>query len=459
MDTNHHAIHELDLLIVGGGASGALAALGAVYGCGFNGSIMIVEKESLPLRKLLASGNGRCNLANMSGFEGHYHGTNPSFVEGVLRRLPATELLELFGRWGLITRVDHANRVYPRSMQAKSVSLILLRALARCGLSVQTDTEVLSVEQVENGFRVALSDGTAVKAQAVVIAAGSPASPNLGGSSSGLSILKLLGHTVLEPLPALVPLNLTKSDVMKGAEGVRFRGSAIFESYDGETSPPVSGEFLITSYGLSGIASMELARYVSKAQERRDLWSRKQNDGLGKIVIDFLPEIGLKELESHLKSSAYAFSVDEVRSHVLYDSRRLRTEQLVSSAKTEEDVTDLNILLAGVVPEKIGRIILSSIKCESIHKQQIFTRIANTLKKFELKVEGTRGFEFAQVATGGAVTDEFDAVTLMSENIPGLFACGEILDVDGDTGGYNLLWAFSSGYQAGISAGRYVTGG
>lgn len=444
------------MLIVGGGASGIFAALGAVYDAGFNGSVMIIEKEDRPLRKVLASGNGRCNLANMSDLEGRYHGANPSFVNGALRRLPATELLELFERWGLRTRVDHANRVYPRSMQAKSVSLILLRALAHYELSVRTETEVLSIEKMEDGFEAALSDGTAVIARAVIIAAGSPASPNLGGSSSGLSFLQRLGHTVLEPEPALVPLTLTKSDVMKGAEGVRFRGSAYFESYVGDISPTVKGEFLITSYGLSGIASMELARYVSKAERYGRTESRNIDDGIGQVVIDFLPEIGRNELKSHLESSAYAFPTDRARQQDRHDSRRLYTEQQASPSDNIDETVELNALLAGVVPEKIGRVILSSFNSDRLQKPQLFAAIANALKGFELAVEGTRGFEFAQVAAGGVATAEFDAVTLMSEKVPGLFACGEIFDIDGDTGGYNLLWAFSSGYQAGINAARYL---
>lgn len=457
LNKNHLAVQEIDMLIIGGGASGIFAALGAVYESDFTGSVAIVEKESRPLRKLLASGNGRCNLANMSEPEGHYHGTDPFFVKGALRRLSASDLIELLGRWGLKTRVDHARRVYPRSMRSSSVSLILLRALARYGLSVRTETEVLSVEKADDSFHVSLSDGTSVLARAVVMAAGSPASPNLGGSSSGLSIMQSLGHTVLKPLPALVPLNLTNSDVLKGAEGVRFLGNAYFESWAGDKSPTVTGEFLVTSYGLSGIASMELARLVSKAQERGHADHHKQDEGVGKIVIDFLPEIGLKELEFYLASSLCAVSVNRSRNHARHDSRRLRTEQPESTDDEEDDV-DLNVLLAGVVPEKLGRAIISMKKLDHLRGSQRFAMIAGALKKFELTVEGTRGFEFAQISTGGAVTAEFNAGTLMSEKVPGLFACGEILDVDGDTGGYNLLWAFSSGYQAGISASRYLTG-
>ncbi|NMB29523.1 MAG: aminoacetone oxidase family FAD-binding enzyme [Clostridiaceae bacterium] len=456
MNKNLHAVQEIDMLIIGGGASGILAALGAAYGSNFTGSIVIVEKESRPLRKVLASGNGRCNLANMSELEGRYHGTDPLFVKGALRRLSASDLIELLGRWGLKTRVDHAQRVYPRSMQSSSVSLILLRALARYGLSVRTETEVLSIEKADDCFLVSLSDGTSIQARAVIMAAGSPASPQLGGSSSGLSILQSLGHTILKPIPALVPLNLTKSDILKGAEGVRFLGNAYFESSIGGRSPTVEGEFLVTSYGLSGIASMELARHVSKAQERGHAVHGKQGEGVGKIVIDFLPEIGLKELESHLASSLCAVSVNRSRNHARHDSRRLRTETSPSSSDDKEDAVNLNVLLAGVVPEKLGRAIIAMNKLDRLHGPKRFARIAEALKKFELTVEGTRGFEFAQISTGGAVTAEFNAGTLMSEKVPGLFACGEILDIDGDTGGYNLLWAFSSGYQAGISAACYL---
>lgn len=454
---NHRAIREIDILIIGGGASGVFAALGALYESGFGGSIAIVEKENRPLRKLLASGNGRCNLANMSELEGRYHGSDPFFVNGALCRLPASDLIDLFGRWGLMTRVDHAHRVYPRSMQASSVSAVLLRTLAHYGLSVRTGTEVLSIEKADDRFLVALSDGAYLKARTVIMAAGSPASPKLGGSSSGLSLLQSLGHTVFEPMPALVPLNLTKSDVLKAAEGVRFLGSAYFESRTGDTSPTVTGEFLVTSYGLSGIASMELARYVSKAQACCAADHRTCDEGVGHIVIDFLPEIGLKELESHLASSVCAVSLDGLKDRAQHDSRRLRTDTAASSG-SREDVANLCALLAGVVPEKLGRAVISKTDMDRWHGPRLFAVIAGALKKFELAVEGTRGFDFAQVATGGAATAEFSSATLMSGKVPGLFACGEIFDVDGDTGGYNLMWAFSSGYQAGVAAAHYLMG-
>jgi len=448
LDDNTRDTRAVDLLIIGGGASGALAALGAVSEGNFRGSVEIVEKEKIPFRKLLASGNGRCNLANLADPLGHYHGSRPSFVNGALFRMPARELLSLFERLGLMTFVDHAERVYPRSMQSKSVVIILRRALSDAGISVNADVGVLSVERDETCFRVQLSDQSSVRARSVIVAAGSPASPQLGGSDSGVSLLRSLGHTICEPLPALVPLRLRKHDMMSDAEGVRFRGSACFESFTGVRSPDVSGEFLITSYGLSGIAAMELGLFVSQASrdsrsrgarggripaegfrqgrgEQASKDSETAGEAVGKVIIDFLPEMSSESLRTHLESH---------RAH----------EHMAA-------------FLSGVVPEKIARVILTSVHSDPHDPLRCIAETAGALKGFALEVEGTRGFEFAQVASGGAVTDEFDSSTMMSRIVPGLFACGEVLDIDGDTGGFNLLWAFSSGYLAGRSSARYLT--
>lgn len=257
-------------------------------------------------------------------------------------------------------------------------------------------------------------------------------------------------------MPALTPLKIKKHHLLRLAEGVRFRGSAYFESISGECSPTVEGEFLITSYGLSGIASMELARFVSEAEYLMKQKKTDTDEIVGKVIIDFLPEVSSATLRTHLEMLLCSHASGAMTKTEPFDPRRLRVESTKPQEKTGAVSDRLRTIIAGLVPEQISQSIVSSDSAKNDRLSRLVVDLTNTLKRFELEVEGTRGFEFAQVATGGALTKEFDSVTMMSHIIPGLFACGEILDIDGDTGGYNLMWAFSSGYQAGISAADFL---
>lgn len=385
-----------DIAIIGGGAAGALAALGA-RSIDRSLSILILEKEERRFRKIGASGNGRCNLLNECDIEGRYHGSDPTFVRGALYRMTAADLRRYFASIGLLTLLDREGRVYPRSMQSRSVIRVLERALGHAGVMWRAPVTVTDVTSGDD-FILTTEDGDVIRARSVVIACGGPAAPNLGGSSSGLTLLRSLGHAIVPPRPALVPLTLADHPLTAMAAGVRFRGRAAVDDTVSE------GEFLITDYGLSGIAAMELGRAVA------------MHPGTDATVeIHFLPECTEDEILMYLMAGR----------------------------------DDLPTALAGLVPENIGRALLASEP-----KDMSLERLAHRLTSLSVPVRGTRGFEFAQVTAGGAATDGFDPTTMMSDIVPGLFAAGEVLDIDGDTGGFNLMWAFASGWLAGESAAR-----
>ncbi len=432
---------SFDLVIAGGGASGVIAALVACDE-GLSGkSIAIIEKEEILLRKVRASGNGRCNLANMGSISTRYHGRHPQFVRGVFSRVTTEALLDYFRSIGLVTISDEEGRVYPRSMQAESVVLTLTRALNERNITVHTEKQLVRISRELSRFLLDLSDGTTWDTRALIIATGGPAAPNLGGDSSGLGILMSLGHTCEKLLPALVPLELHRHPLLQKAEGVRFRGQAYFENLEGLRSETVSGEFLITSYGMSGIAAMELGRAVSMAAASlpdyflkecvidhhnvpRSKECSRSNGGIGDLVIDFLPEFSEEELVSFFYMQGCTG---------LTPSDRWR------------------LVLAGLIPAKIADALLV-VSPEPLTPEAV----AHMIKALSLPVTGTHGFEFAQVTAGGISTRDFDPRTLESCKIPRLFAAGEALDIDGDTGGFNLMWAFSSGILAGISAARVL---
>jgi predicted Rossmann fold flavoprotein len=413
MDHQHY-----DLLIIGGGASGILSAIGAREK-GFTGSILVVEKEVQPLRKVLASGNGRCNLASLAPFHEHYQGDNPSFVNPVFERYPAPEMLSYFRKMGLLTIEDKEQRVYPRSFQARSVTLLLLNALRIKEIQLVFPVRITELSKPDHEFLLKTDQGDSLTAGAVIVAAGSCASPDLGGGRLGYELLQSLGHRLNEPVPSLVPLTLSPHPLIKFAEGVRFRGAVTFIPREG-SGRRTQGEYLITKYGLSGIAAMELGSAVAG--------SKAGSMSPGSIRIDFLPELGLEEIERILHASEVA-----------------------------DD--DWRIAMSGLVPDKIARALvtcISSFEDDLPDRQAMVEALASKLKETEVGVTGTRGFQFAQVASGGVATTDFDPLTLMSSRVPGLFACGEVLDVDGDTGGFNLLWAFASGRQAGGSAASFL---
>lgn len=390
---------DLDLAVIGGGASGALAALGARR-AGFAGNITVFEKEEEPFRKILASGNGRCNLANYSAAEGRYHGENPGFALDILSRFPARFITGLFEEMGLLTLEDKEGRLYPRSLQARSVALILEEALKEEGILLSYPSLVQEVVKNEGHFQIRLAGNQSVRSRALILAGGGMASPQLGGSGLPLDMLESLGHRTKTPVPALVPLLVPDHPLTRYAQGVRFRGRALLQAGNGQ-SRLSEGEFLIASYGLSGIAAMELGSLVSRSP--------------GKLEIDFLPE---------------------------------REEAFIQKILAGKDSRPA---LSGLVPDKIGRALLILSDREGIPLHRL-------IKRLVLPVTGNRGFDFAQVAAGGVLTADFDPDTLMSKIQDGLFACGEVLDIDGDTGGFNLLWAFSSGYLAGRSAALYLMG-
>ena len=414
----------VDLIIVGGGASGVIAALSARQGGLTSSSIMILEKESQPLRKVLASGNGRCNLLNTQTIDGHFHGKDPTFSQAVIRNMTAESLIDYFGKLGLITLQEGEGRVYPRSMQSRSVSMILVRALEEHNIVLKCSTTVNRLEKTGDLFKLSLQDGSILSARAVIMATGSCASPDLGGTAIGYDLLVSLGHAVSEPRPALVPLNLSPHPLMKYAEGVRFRGCVCFESRATGLSQSC-GEFLITSYGLSGIAAMELGRTVALSCANTNV---AKHEKVGTLVIDFLPELEVETIADILG----------------------RQDALKHEPRSA---------LAGLVPDKVGQAIISLVADKPrsrLSGDHMPLCLAQMLKGLVCDVTGTRGFAFSHIASGGIVTDGFDSASLMSKRVPGLFACGELLDVDGDTGGFNLLWAFSSGYLAGQSVARYL---
>ena len=371
--------------------------------------ILLFERQSRVGRKLLSTGNGRCNLTNTGASLENYHGQNPAFALPVLCALPPEKILEFFLELGLVTTEEYGGRVYPMSNSANSVVDVLRFALNRENIELLTGAPVTGVKRSGKGFTILTDQGT-YAAQSLIIACGGCAGARLGGVKDGYELLKSLGHRRTGLFPSLVQIT-TDPTYPRALKGVRCQAAL---RLSGCASGESSGELQFTEKGVSGPAAFDLSRRVSVS-----------GDGKKFLHIDFLGTLGENELKRLIKS---------------------RKEALPALSCQE--------LLTGVLHNKIGQMV---IKYAEIPQNQPISalnskdieKIASACQNFVLPVRGTEGFDSAQVTAGGMDTAQFNPETLESLIVPGLFACGEVLDIDGDCGGYNLQWAFASGITAG----------
>lgn len=397
------------IVIIGAGASGLMAAIAASRVRPH--SVLLLEKEVRVGRKLLATGNGRCNLLNMRLDKGHYHGSGAHIAQNVLERMTPAWLLDAFAAIGLVCREESEGRVYPFSGQASAVLDSLRLACDRQGVQVLTETPVSQIRMDQDRFHIQIAGQQPILADRVILAGGGKASPSLGSDGSALKLLARLGHTLTDTFPAIVPLRLP-SDRIRGLKGIRMQATLTLH-VDQSPVHTERGEALLTEYGLSGIAAMQLARETNLALARQQ-----------QVTV----QIQLMDPQS--ASALVAFR---------------------SNAFREQP---MERFFTGVLHKQLGATLLreAGLLAGTPISEASTRPLIALLSDWRLPVLGTQPLAQAQVTAGGALATEFDPQTLASYLIPGLYACGEILDVDGDCGGYNLMWAWASGILAGQSA-------
>ena len=396
--------------IIGGGASGMAAA---IFAARSGAEVILFERQARVGRKLLATGNGRCNLTNIHACEGGYHGDDPSFADAAIQSFSPEETLSWFAQLGLLTVTEGSGRVYPYSDQANSVVDVLRFALQQENIHLKTGFEVEKVKKTGAGFSVC-SRQEQICCDQVIIACGGLAGTALGGSMSGYKLLRAFGHSITRLRPTLVQVK-SSWPALPGLKGVRCNCNASLLR-DQEVVASSCGELQFTQYGLSGPVIFEISR--DACQGKGDWVCR----------LDFLPQLHVQEVIDLLK-------------------------QRRNTPLAAED------LLTGILHNRLGRVLVQAADIRlqsptaSISDGQL-DALANLIKSFDVTLTDTMGMDHAQVTAGGACTAEFDPVTMESNLVPGLFACGEVLDIDGDCGGFNLQWAWSSGRAAGLAAGR-----
>ena len=397
--------------IIGGGAAGMAAALAAAENP--NAQVLLLERQARVGRKLQATGNGRCNLTNLHAAQGGYHGSDPAFAQAALAAFSPQDTLAWFAGLGLFTVAEDSGRVYPYSDQANSVVDVLRLALDKPNITLRTGFEVQRVKAESDGF--SLSDGTeTLCCHKLIIACGGLAGTKLGGSMSGYKLLQKLGHKATRLRPTLVQIKSAWPE-LPSLKGVR-ANCHVQICHDGSVFAESTGELQFTEYGLSGPVIFETSRDVCAAPGR---WTAR---------LDFLPQVTEARLEAELQ-------------------RRRET-----NLPMEE-------LLTGILHNRLGRVLT---KTAGIRGKQYANQLSTAerqeligaVKALELVLTEPMGMDSAQVTAGGVMTEQFDPQTMESRLVPGLYACGEVLDIDGDCGGYNLQWAWSSGRMAGLHAGK-----
>lgn len=403
------------VLIVGGGASGMLAAIAAKRQ---GADVTILERNPRIGKKILATGNGRCNFTNINTDIKCFHGNNPKFAYSVLAGFGVRNTIDFFTQLGITHKVEDFGKVFPMSDQASSILDVLRYELDEIGVNILCNAYVKGISKKQGVFNIQLEDGSTMQGDRVIIATGGKAMPSSGSDGNGYQLATQLGHTVVDIFPGLVQLML-EGTFFKQIQGVKFVGTAEV-IHKNKSLAMDRGDILFANYGVSGPPILQISR---KAGE---LLQENEEVILKITIIDTMSREQLDQL--------------------LIDRFNSRPDKSVEFS------------LVGLVNKRLIPVLLKEAAIDDSKKpvgtlsSKERTRIANILTDWRLVVKGTKGWSSAQVTAGGVATSEINPRTMESKLVPGLFLVGEIVDIDGLCGGFNLQWAWSSGFVAGEKA-------
>ena len=396
---------RVEVAVIGAGASGMVASILLARA---GRKVLLIERQDRGGKKILASGNGRCNIANIKISKDNFYGSNRALIDSLLKEYSLKDIVDFFKSIGLEIKESEDGRLFPLSMQSSIVLELLNAEIERLNIKRAFSVKELKIDSNFNIF----FKNYIYKAKSIIIATGSPAAEQLGGNSSGLNIAKSFGHTILKPLPALVPL-YSKAPICKEAQGVKLvvKLSLIAENKEITSK---SGDLLFTKYGLSGLSVLDISIEVARAIRANKICY---------ILIDFFPQFSKKELFSFLK-------------------KRVNKER------------NLKLInwLNGIINIKIAQTILKDLKLDKRGEKElnssILKALVELLKEYRVKIDKLREFKYAEVAIGGVDSKELD-LTLQSKKRKGLYFIGEVVDFVGDRGGYNFIFAWYSAMRVG----------
>ena len=395
----------MKIAVIGGGASGIAAAIYAKRNNAKN-SVTVFERGDRILKKLLATGNGRCNLSNESISSQNYFSHTPDAVEQILFAFPENEERQFFASLGILL-CSESGRIYPYSRRANAVSDALRFECEKLGIKIRTNAFIDTISKKDDFFNI-----KGEQFNSVIISCGGMSAPSFGTDGNSFKLLRALGHSVSPTCYALSPVKVKEN--VKSLKGIRVHCTVTL--YDGNTAVKQEhGELQLTDYGLSGIAIMQLSRLCTKESS---------------IKVDLMPDFSKEELSE--------FLIERINN--------------LSHLKAED-------FLTGFLHKALGQYVLgrcgisASLPASRLGKKEILL-LAKELKELSFTVDSVLGKEQSQATSGGALLSEFDTKTLESKKHSGLYCIGEALDCVGDCGGYNLHWAWATAYIAGKAVSK-----
>ncbi len=395
-------MRRYDAVIIGAGASGMITAIALARG---GKRVVLIERQERGGKKILASGNGRCNIANRLLNSKNFYARNQRLIQELLKQYPLVEIETFFRELGLEFTSLNDERLFPQSLSALSVLELFETWLKRLKIDIFYNVKELAIEK---GFYITFQKET-LRASKLIVATGSSAAPQLGGNSSGIEIARNFGHRVIESLPALVPLTSSEK-ICRHLAGLKLFVTLRL-IVNGVEKTSKQGDLLFTKYGVSGLAILDISIEAVQA-----LSSKKECS----IKIDYFGTMSQKELFKYLKSK-----IDKERN------------------------LPLKIWLGAIIHPKLAREILLELKLleadETALSSSILKKLTALLKGYTIPLIGYRSMQYAEVALGGVDSKEVDYKTLESQKVKGLYFCGEVLDIIGERGGYNFYFAWASG--------------
>ena len=404
---------KTEIAVIGGGASGMMAAITARKS---GKEVVILERKDRILKKVLITGNGRCNITNVNADISNYFGKNISSVENILNSFNPQDTMDFFNGLGIVCNEENRGKVYPLSGQASSVVDALRFEAERLGIKIETEFYVRKIEKDGFKFKIYSEDRKKIEAGRVILAAGGQSYPELGSNGSGFELAKELGHSVTKLSPSIVQLKTEKHQV-KGLQGIK-TDVAVTAYGDNKKICTYDGELLFTDYGISGNVIFNIS-FVMPLYKNVE------------FEIDFMEKFDYNELYEMLKERK------KMMSHLTMEN-----------------------YFNGMINKKLGQFLSKVSGIEKLSKpvkdlnDSEIRKLCTVLKKYRIKILDTTGFKNAQVTAGGVSLNEVNTETLESKIVKGLYFSGEVLDVYGECGGFNLQWAWASGYIAGKNAAK-----
>lgn len=400
-----------DVIVIGGGASGIFAALTASEN---HSSVCILERNPRIGKKIIVTGNGRCNYTNTTASGSDYN--HPEFVDRIFQIFSPKQTIASFLQMGIVPKVEDLGKTYPLSEQASSIVDVFLYQLETRGIEVFTDKLVQNITKKNSLFQIETQDGSSYSARKVILTTGGRAMPGSGSDGVGYNLAKRFGHSLVPVFPSLVKLQLD-SPYLKSLDGCKITGKVQLIQ-NKQVLQEEEGDILFTAYGISGPTILQLSRKANERIQRNEIVFIKV------ILVQSLSRGELLERFERAKNQPVDFSLIG-----------LIHKRLIVPILKDAGIAKVNTPVSELSPEEINRII-------------------DLLYGWVFTVAGTKGFEDAQVTAGGIPLSEINPNTLESKKIDGLYFAGEILDIDGRCGGYNLQWAWSSGYVAGMESSK-----